>query len=376
MTFRNTSGAVNFNPELVFDAGPKAAASLSIAVVRHQLTRIPSTRFYGSKRRLLPWFLDILWPLKFDTVLDVFGGTSCVSSMFMQMGKAVTFHDGLLCNQISARALLTNRAVAQIDLKKHLRNIKPITGFITSKFSGKYFTHEENRWLDGFATYVAQIENSFERDVILHCVFQACLRKRPFNAFHRANLSLRLNKVERTFGNATTWAKSFPHHTCDAFEELCLAPRGAGSVSLLTPRDVCAIPAGYDLVYIDPPYLRKDRSPERYVRMYHFLEGLSRYSVWERLIDATSSLGSLPDNYYVRDWEQKNAFLDNLRTLVRAHARSIVVMSYVRGGFPSTLLLRQLFDTTFAKTSIYTKKLPHALSRRNTAEVLLVGIPR
>src|SRR5436190_1005513 len=57
------------------------------------------TRYQGSKRRLLPWLWECLAPLSFDTVLDLFSGTSAFSYLCKTQGKQVTANDYLRCNQ-------------------------------------------------------------------------------------------------------------------------------------------------------------------------------------------------------------------------------------------------------------------------------------
>jgi adenine-specific DNA-methyltransferase len=53
----------------------------------------PTTRYQGSKRKLLLWLYKHISPLNFKSVLDVFGGTACVSYLFKIMDKQVTYND-------------------------------------------------------------------------------------------------------------------------------------------------------------------------------------------------------------------------------------------------------------------------------------------
>lgn len=195
---------------------------VSKEAVLKRLTNIPRTRYYGSKRRFLPWILDAVYPLSFESVMEPFGGAASVSQLFQAMGKRVHFHDGLYSNYVVAKVLLNQQfSGCSKEMQIHLSSIRPTTGFITKEFKGKFFTSQENRWLDGAMKYIATMANDSHRNLLLYSLFQACLKKRPFNLFHRANLGLRLKKnVKRSFGNATTWEKSFVAHITTAFEEL------------------------------------------------------------------------------------------------------------------------------------------------------------
>ena len=58
---------------------------------KNDLHIIPSTRFQGSKRKMLPWLHEILSDIRFDTVLDAFGGSACVSYLLKRMGVQATY---------------------------------------------------------------------------------------------------------------------------------------------------------------------------------------------------------------------------------------------------------------------------------------------
>ena len=75
------------------------------------ISRVPTTRYQGSKRRILPWIYQNIKSLKFDTVLDGFGGTGSVSYLFKMMGKRVTFNDVLHSNYQTGVAFIENNNV-------------------------------------------------------------------------------------------------------------------------------------------------------------------------------------------------------------------------------------------------------------------------
>ncbi|MCK4814969.1 DNA adenine methylase, partial [bacterium] len=75
------------------------------------LAQVPSTRYQGSKRSILPWLYANLKNLDFQTVLDGFGGTGSVSYLLKLMSKKVTFNDMLLSNYMSGVALIKNQSI-------------------------------------------------------------------------------------------------------------------------------------------------------------------------------------------------------------------------------------------------------------------------
>ena len=57
------------------------------------MPKFPSTRYQGSKTKLVDWIWEQLAPLKFTTCLDAFGGTGSVAYRLKQAHKEVTYND-------------------------------------------------------------------------------------------------------------------------------------------------------------------------------------------------------------------------------------------------------------------------------------------
>ena len=72
---------------------------------------VPSTRYQGSKRKILPWLYDCLRGYEFHSVLDAFGGSGMMSYLFKQMGKRVTYNDLYAFNQIIGESIIENNRV-------------------------------------------------------------------------------------------------------------------------------------------------------------------------------------------------------------------------------------------------------------------------
>ena len=169
----------------------------------------PQTRYQGSKRKLIDWIKLSLTDLKFQTTLDLFGGTGSVSYLFKTMGKTVTFNDNLKFNSIIAKALIENNTTTlsieeALILFKKSPNIN-YPNKIEKYFKDIYYNEEENRWLDVVITNINLIQDEYKRSIAFYALFQSCLIKRPYNLFHRKNLGIRNKDVLRTFGNKKTW---------------------------------------------------------------------------------------------------------------------------------------------------------------------------
>jgi adenine-specific DNA-methyltransferase len=341
-----------------------------------QLSPFPTTRYYGSKRRQTDWLREELGRLEGCTALDAFGGTGVVSHLLSQLGWDVTYNDVFQFNTISARALFSSTTVqlTAADVASILRAVQPRPGFIHATFANLYFTDEENAWLDGFMTALAHVEPAC-KDLLLHCLFQACLKKRPYNLFHRANLNLRKSRVQVKFGNRTTWEKSFAEHILSTFEEVRRMQRGwGGTVRVTAGQSAEEIGAGYDFVYVDPPYFKRTRATDSYLSRYHFLEGLARYEEWPRMLDVGDRLRRIEAST-VSEWTDKRLFLLNIAALIQTHRKAKFALSYVSGEHPSEQELFALFCDSFSRVRLSRRAYSRALSKQKFFELLLIGEP-
>jgi len=362
------NGAVGWNIQT-----PKAYSDAEIELA---IYKFPKTRYYGSKRRLLSWIYHAVKDLPFNTVLDGFGGTASVSLLFKAMGKQVYYHDALLSNTISAQALLADEfPFSDInDAYQFIESIKPENGFIAKTFSDMYYTDEENRWLDGAAKEIHAIENPLQRSAYFYCLFQACLKKRPFNLFHRANLNLRLNKeINRSFGNWVTWERAFPDLMKEGIDDLIRITRFNTKATILPPGDIKNLDSGYDLVYFDPPYVGKTKTGDDYLRRYHFLEGLSAYEEWMKKINTTSLNRTFHPIEHLSIWQNKKDFRNLLFETISKHRKSIVVLSYISDAYPAEDDISVFFRSNFRRAHVLKKEFSHALAKKKKVELLFIG---
>jgi len=357
---------------------PPTTARYTDQDIQLAISRFPKTRYYGSKRRLLDWIYQAVKDLPFNTVLDGFGGTASVSLLFKAMGKQVYYHDALLCNTISAQALLANELPFTDPNEAHefIDGINSKNGFIAKTFPGMYFTDDENRWLDGAAEAIHAVNNPLQRSVYLYCLFQACLKKRPFNLFHRANLNLRLNQnVTRSFGNWVTWERAFPDLMKESLKDLINIQRSHSVKTTILPAgNLSRLNSGYDLVYLDPPYVGKNKTGDDYLRRYHFLEGLSSYEYWEQKVNITSLNKTFNPIEHLSTWQNKKEFRNLLFDTIIKHSNSIVVLSYISQAYPDEEDLSCFFRSVFRSTYILKKDFCHALAKDKKVELLFLGI--
>lgn len=359
----------------------------------------PSTRYQGSKRKLIPWLDECLGDKVATSVLDLMSGTASVSYHFKANGCRVACNDYLHCNYLTAVALVENSSVvlAPADIDFLLEEPEDDRNYrvIREAFPGFFFTDSENAWIDkriaridSLATLYAGSTLRYKRALAFHALSQAALMKRPFNLFHRKNLHLRTNAVQRSFGNKTTWDTP-----CDVlFRRLCDEANSAvfsndmRNTAHNEPAEKLDLPDTFDLVYLDPPYFAEGRERARsdYRFLYHFLEGMARYRDWPKLIDWNDMRHALrrdynePSPYRAPPSELGGVLLAWFRLILSRWKDSILVMSYKSPGVPTRQELENLVREFKPTVTVHESPYTYALSKRNgqpreNIELLIVG---
>lgn len=341
------------------------------------IRQFPSTRYQGSKAKLVEWIWEQLANLPFETCLDAFGGTGAVAYRLKQAGKQVTYNDALQFNAIIGRALVENSetTLKNRDIEGLLEHNPDITypDFVERTFAETYFTDDENRWIDQSITNIRQLSDPYQYALAFFALCQACIIKRPYNLFHRKNLYVRLAEVERSFGNKTTWDKPFP----DWFREFAYEANQAvfdnHRLNRALNYDAVDVPGDYDLVYIDPPYTSKNGVSVDYRDFYHFLEGLTFYDEWEKQVDYSSKHRRLiPQS---NEWTDKKRIYGAFERLFQRYRNSILVVSYRSDGIPSESALVHLLERYKPTVRVeHFGRYQYVLSKNTkSTEMLLIG---
>ena len=340
--------------------------------------RFPTTRYSGSKRRLLPWIWDNIKDLPFDSALDVFGGTGSVSILLKRQGKKVFFNDILRANQLIGIALIQNDTHTvsddELEFVLDVRDTRQTPGLIESEFKDIYFTDDENRWLDLVVTRIERICPAEKRAILMVALFQSCLSKRPYNLFHRANLYMRTADVMRSFGNKKTWETPFPvlmRRFVAEYNEVVFSNNHCNRV--VGGHDAFSVPNGVDLVYLDPPYFSSEKSSgTNYLDYYHFLEGLASYGQWQERIDTSRKTKGFRDISAIDDFVRGDKIYQSFEKMIEHFRDNLIVLSYRDDGKPSETEIIDMFRGCGKRVKVFPKPNQSALSPKTKNELLFV----
>lgn len=351
----------------------------------------PTTRYRGSKRKLLGWLWENLRDIEFESAFDLFSGSSVVSILFKRMGKRVTSNDFLKFNHMTAFAFIenSNTLMTDEDIELLIReNNSPGFDFIAKNFGDVYYLDNENIWLDSAIAGIHSLKNLYsgktlfaKQSLAYWALGQVCLIKRPFNLFHRKNLYLRTNTVDRKFGNKTTWDKPFQVGYLHFLNEANQIVFDNGKRNVAVNFDAFQIKEGdydCDLVYIDPPYFFPKQRDNDYREIYHFLEGIVQYTNWSSMIDRSTTNLRLKSNGFIWPKNDHGKLIEKYKTLLQPFSKKIITISHKAGSQVSVDELIEILIGLGKKVKLVSRDYKYALSKRNgqanhNVEWLIIG---
>lgn len=346
-----------------------------LAMFPELTTEFPSTRYQGSKAKLVDWIWEQIAGLDFDSCLDAFGGTGAVAYRLKRAGKRVTYNDRLRFNHQIGLALIENDNV-RLDADQIERLLTPQPAieyprFIRANFHDIYFTDAENAWIDRTLTNIRRLVNPYQFALAFFALCQACIIKRPYNLFHRKNLYIRFAEVERSFGNKTTWDRPFDEWFRIFANEANGAVFANGRRNQALNFDALDVPGEFDLVYIDPPYISRRGVAVDYRAFYHFLEGMMLYDEWGDHIDRASRHRRLKPQ--PSEWTDKARIGAAFDRLFERYRHSTLVVSYRSDGIPSESELVSILKRYKRRVRVeYYGQYKYALSTNSESDEILL----
>lgn len=314
--------------DVILSVSPHERFNLKLAPspLSSQVSNYPSTRYMGSKAKLLMEIWGVASQFKFDHAFDLFAGSGVVGYMFKSQGKAVVSNDYMSFSSIFARAMIENDAeTLSIDDARELLLPKfKSDNFVEKTFAGLYFTDEENRLIDILRANIAKIKNPHVRAIAMSSLIRACLKKRPRGIF---------TYVGQRYGDGRKdLSMSFEEQFLEAVNAINRAVFDNGKKHMAIHGDAMSAEFGESgLVYIDPPYY-SPFSDNEYVRRYHFVEGLARN--WEGVEIQQHTL-TKKFKSYPTPFSSRQGAADAFDHLFKRHRNSIILVSYSSNSLPT-----------------------------------------
>lgn len=301
-----------------------------------QISKFPSTRYMGSKGKLLPHIWAASQSVEHSSVLDLFSGSGVVSYMFKAQGLQVVSNDYMQFSSTMARATVENSLTTLDgnDIDRLISATDVGDAFVSETFRGLYYSDSDNLFIDRIRTEIAKMVDAHKRSLAMAALMRGCLKKRARGIFTYVGQRYDDGRRDLSLG--------LREQFLEAVETLNAAVFSNGRNNRSVWGDALSVsPAEGALVYIDPPYY-SPYSDNEYVRRYHFVEGLARS--WDGLEiqqhTKTKKFKNYPTPFSTRKGTYK-AF----DQLFEAHRNSPLIVSYSSNSLPSfdemIALLRQ-----------------------------------
>lgn len=314
--------------DVIVHVPPKQRFNLRLvpAPLPPQAMQYPSTRYMGSKNKLLGDIWAIASQFEFDTALDLFSGSGIVGYMLKSHGKAVVSNDYMAMSATFAKAMIENNEII-LPAGEALALLEPVNvvdHFVETKFKDLYFSDNDNQLIDVLRANIKIMKNPYKKAIAMSALIRACLKKRPRGIFTYVG--------HRYDDGRKDLIMSFQTHFLEAVNFINSAVFNNGKQNKARQGDAMTLQnKDMGLVYIDPPYY-SPLSDNEYVRRYHFVEGLARD--WQGVEIQEHTL-TKKFKSYPTPFSSRTGAADAFDLLFRRFRDSVLMVSYSSNSLPT-----------------------------------------
>lgn len=314
--------------DVIVTVPPKQRFNLRLAPapLPAQATQYPSTRYMGSKNKLLTEIWAVASQFEFNNAIDLFSGSGVVGYMFKSHGKSVISNDYMAMSATYTKAMVENNSVT-LSQAEALALLEPTTlsdHFVATKFKDLYFSDDDNQLIDALRANIKALKNPYKRAIAMSALIRACLKKRPRGIFTYIGQRYDDGRKDLLMSFRAQFLEAVNFVNAAVFDNGKQNKSRNGDAMTLQNREP-------GLVYIDPPYYSK-LSDNEYVRRYHFVEGLARdwngVEIQEHTI--TKKFKSYPTPF-----SSRQGAAEAFDLLFKRFRDSILVVSYSSNSEPT-----------------------------------------
>lgn len=322
------NGSTRKGEDVIVTIPPKQSklAEITLEKLPEQVAAYPSTRFMGSKSKLLSEIWAVASQFDVDTVVDLFSGSGIVGYMFKAQGKTVISNDYMAMSATFTKAMVENNTV-RLSMDEAMALLVPNAEgdrFVSETFKDLYYTDDENELIDTLRANIAAIKDPYKHAIAMTALIRACIKKRPRGIFTYTG--------QRYNDGRKDLQKTFTQQFLEAVEAVNAAVFDNGKKNVSKRGDAMDLKVEQpDLVYIDPPYY-SPLSDNEYVRRYHFVEGLARD--WQG-VEIQEHTQTKKFKSYPTPFSTRMGAADAFDRLFKKYANSILIVSYSSNSLPT-----------------------------------------
>jgi DNA adenine methylase len=330
-TKRNISsnGKGRKGEDVIVNALPKPIFDLKITPksLPSQALKYPSTRYMGSKNKLLERIWALASQFEFDTAIDLFSGSGIVGYMFKSQGKTVISNDYMCMGAVFTKATIENNSIT-LSNQEALNLLKPTQDsdkFVENTFQGLYYSDEDNKTIDTIRANIKKLNDKYKVAIATASLIRACLKKRPRGIFTYVGYKYDDGRKDLLMTFENQFLDAVKATNSAVFDNKQKNKSRNGDAMDVKPVQ------GKNLVYIDPPYF-SPLGDNEYVRRYHFVEGIARD--WQGVEIQEHTLTKKFKSYPTPFSSRKGA-AEAFDLLFKRFKESIIMVSYSSNSLPT-----------------------------------------
>ena len=271
-----------------FDTGEcEETFSSKVKYVEGRVKGLPNP-YAGNKRKIVSRILESIEEkgIKYESALDLFSGSACVSLVMKYMGKRVITNDILLSSYFYANAFVANNSVVLSQEQKDylLKNDNNNKVRFVEKEYKERFTPDEAKVLDNYRANIDDLDNDYERALAFanmqiyiskHCYLGGRLNSGQILAELNHRLAHPRNGGYPMSFNNIHWYSFVGDDSLKCVEgnkAFCL-----DAIDFLDSKEYKE--EQIDLAYIDPPYGGQQSD---YGFMFNFFESYARQQTMDK----------------------------------------------------------------------------------------------
>lgn len=300
-------------------------------------------KYTGSKRQILPTFLDLIRPLGVRTVFDGFSGTTRVSQALKQSGYVVHANDIAIWSKVFGHCYLQNRKPASYyqPIIDQLNKLPGKRGWFSEQYGGEpnggSAIHEDGK------KRMWQLHNTMKLDAIREAIDEA-VNDEIERSVLLTSLIIAMDKVDSSVGHHVSYLKSW-------------AQRAYNTMKMEVPRlliddkphqvyhgDIfdALKEVDVDLAYYDPPYGSSNElmppSRVRYASYYHIWKSVclndkpTTVGAANRREDVSDTIAGSVFEEFRKNEQGRYIVIDAIKKLIENTKARYVVLSYNNNG--------------------------------------------
>ncbi|MEO6702310.1 MAG: DNA adenine methylase [Jatrophihabitantaceae bacterium] len=323
----------------------------------------------GSKYKLIPHLARVFAEIGGESALDAFSGSGVVSYLLKVQGYQVTSNDFLQFPAAITRATVVNHAttLTTADIDRICGRAADRRNFIRSTYDGIFFTSSDLKFLDSAWSHIDTM-TGHKRALAIAALVLSAARKQPRGVFTFTGTRYDDGRRDLHIPLAQHFRERAAEYNAVVFSN--------GQRNKSISSDIADVnPAGYDLVYLDPPYAPPSDDAD-YIKRYHFLEGLACY--WRGQAIMADTLTKKIEKKYT-PFAYKGTVTEALRNTFKRFHESTIVLSYSSNALPNVDVIEDLLREV--KDNVEVLRIDHrysfgthaAATRRKVDEYLFIA---